>query len=81
MLVIVGRACFSEVLQDPRTLVAGFDIAFWRCAGQLTELAESNVWTRPATEKYWGIGIGLVWAKTLQVEPNSAVQTAVSVAC
>lgn len=55
------------------TLVAGFDVAFRRNASQLTELAESNVRTSPATEKDWGIGIWFVEAKALQVEPNCTV--------
>jgi hypothetical protein len=65
MLVIISRACFSEVLHDPRTLVAGFDIAFRRNASQLAELAESTVRPSPATEKNWGIWIWLVGAKAL----------------
>ncbi|QDV24211.1 hypothetical protein Q31a_25260 [Aureliella helgolandensis] len=82
MLVIVSRACFSEVFQNPETLVAGFNIAFWKYAGQLTELAESNIRTSTATEKDWGIGIWLVGAKALQVEPNCAIhRTPEGLAC
>ncbi len=73
MLVIVRRARFAEVLENPESLVPGFNVAFRRYTGQITELAESNVRTSPATEEDWGIRIWLAVAKALQVEPNGAV--------
>ena len=73
MLVIVGRARFSQIFQDPRTFRSRFDISLMRDASQSAEFAESIVRPTTAAQEHRRIWVWIVGTQTLQVEADRAV--------